>query len=314
MSVNLTRRHLGSLMMATAAAVPAAAVLVPRLAAAAAPGYANPHLLISAEALATLRGPLGLGAESAVGAYETHGIALVDVRPAEDYEAGHIPGARHLDPNAVVDPHAPVEGALRSQAEVAAILGGLGLNAAHRVVFYDDRGGFHAARMFWLLEYLGHRDIALLNGGLSAWVAAGGPLSSTSPAFEARPFGVSAMPRRVAHADYLLRHQHDPETVVVDVRPTALFEEGHIPWAINLPWALNLTEDKMFRPADALAAPFEAAGVTPDRNVVIHCQQGLASSHSYVALRLLGYPRVRVYHRSWAEWGTADDLPKATGA
>ncbi len=311
MSIRVTRRRLGSLVLAAAAASPAAAALLPRLAAAQAAGFANPHLLVSVEELMALGGPLGLSADSA---YDNNGIALIDVRPAAEYEAGHIPGARHLDPNAVVDPDAPIEGALRPQAAIAEILGALGLDAAQRIVFYDDRGGFHAARMLWLLEHLGHQDTALLNGGFAAWVAADGALSETAPTVAARRFGVSAMPRRLATADYLLRHQHDPETVVVDVRPTHLFAEGHIPWAINVPWALNLTEDKMFRPAGALAAHFEAEGVTSDRNVVIHCQQGLASSHSYVALRLLGYPRVRVYHRSWAEWGSADDLPKASGA
>ena len=306
MSVSMTRRGLagavGSLL---------AFALVPPIAEAQSGGYANPHLLVSAD---ELMAPAASAPEGAATAYETQGIVLVDVRTAEEYAEGHIPGARHLDPNAVVDPHAPIAGALRSTEAIAEMLGALGLDASTRVVFYDDRGGFHAARMFWLLEYLGHQNAALLNGGLSAWVAAGGALSQEAPAVEARTFGVSPMPRRIATADYLLRHRDDADTVVIDVRPAPMYAEGHIPWAISLPWAGNLTEDKVFLPAEALAERFAAHGVTADRNVVIHCQQGLASAHSYVALRLLGHPQVRVYHRSWSEWGVADDLPKVTGS
>ena len=116
----------------------------------------------------------------------------------------------------------------------------------------------------------------------------------------------------LTHAPRIWRHH--AETVVIDVRPTPMYADGHIPWAVNLPWAQNLDADSRFLPADVLGTHFATHGITPDRNVVIHCQNGLASSHSYVALRLLGYPRVRVYHRSWAEWGTDPNLPKATGA
>ena len=307
MPILMTRRRFGG-ALASVAVLPSLAAM---RAAAQPAGYANPHLLMSVEDLMPLAAPAAGGGSTL---YEAQGMALVDIRPAEAYAEGHIPGARHLDPNAVVDPGAPVSGALRPTEEIARILGDIGLDASTRVVFYDDRGGFHAARMFWLLEYLGHRDVALLNGGLTAWVAAGGPVTDAVPTVEPLPVGVSPMPRRIASADYILRHQHDAETVVVDVRPTHLHEEGRIPWAINVPWAQNLDENALYLPADALAAHFASEGVTPDRDVVIHCQQGLASAHSYVALRLLGYPRVRVYHRSWAEWGAADDLPKVTGA
>ena len=91
-----------------------------------------------------------------------------------------------------------------------------------------------------------------------------------------------------------------------------MFKEGHIPWAVNAPWSLNRADDMRFKPADELKAQFAGFGIVPEKNVVLHCQVGLASAHSYVALRLLGYPRVRVYHRSWAEWGADASLPRET--
>lgn len=125
---------------------------------------------------------------------------------------------------------------------------------------------------------------------------------------------VNLTPRRYASADWLLERRDDADTVVVDVRPTKLYQAGHIPWARSIPWKLNLTEQGTLKPADELLAHFAEHGVTPDRNVAVHCQNGKASAHSYFTLRLLGFPQVRSYDRSWAEWGAADDLPKVLGA
>lgn len=272
-------------------------------------GYAKPDLLLTAETLAVA---MKTAAEDPTRTDGRPDLVVVDVRPHADYLGGHIPGARHIEPNAVADPDAPVDGALRSESAIAAIFSDLGISAQTRVVFYDDKGGFHAARMFWLAEHYGHRKVSLLDGGIQAWQADGGSLetgtSSSSPSVRFEP---AIAPRRYASADYILAHEDNVETVVIDVRPPDLFAKGHIPWAESIPWSANLNADGTMKSAADLAAHFEGRGVTKDRNIVIHCQNGLASAHSYVALRLLGYPKVRVYHRSWAEWGSTDDLPKA---
>ncbi len=269
--------------------------------------YDNPHLLMSAKGLEDALQASGqsTGAGS---------LIVVDVRPLEDFEAGHIPGALHLAPQAVDDPDAPVAGALRPQPELVAIMRSLGVGKDQQLVFYDDKGGFHAARMFWLAEYLGHRRVALLNGGVQAWERVGQLSTAQSPGVAPGSFAALVTPRRQATADYVVAHLHDPETVVVDVRPAKAYAEGHIPGALSLPWKANLADDLTFKQVEDLRKQFEDAGVTRDRNVVNHCQTGLASAHSYAALRLMGYPRVRVYDRSWAEWGSADDLPKDTGS
>jgi len=298
-NTNMTRRTFGGLVAAT--------VLLPSIGFASPNGYAFPELLQSVEDLIPVVGWAPDGRPE----YEAAGMIVIDVRTREEFEAGHVPGARHLEPNAVVAGDAPVAGELRAEAEIVGLLEDLGVSTTRRIVLYDDRGGFHAARMFWLLEYLGHGDVAVLNGGYSAWVAADGPVATAALKETAAAFSPAPMPRRLGTADYVLSHRGNSETVVIDVRPPDLFAKGHIPWAMNIPWSKNLGENGLFLPADALRAHFEAHGVTPDRNVVIHCQEGLASSHSYVALRLLGYPRVRVYHRSWAEWGNDPTLPRA---
>ena len=243
--------------------------------------------------------------------YEQDGIILIDVRPREEFLDGHIPGARHLAPNAVAATKSPVDGALKLIDKLETILGNLGVTPNVRVVFYDDRGGFHAARMFWLLEYLGHRNVAVLNGGWSAWLAADGQKSTDQLDYSKARFDAAQSPRKLASADYILAHQNDPETIIIDVRPSKLYGKGHIPWAKNIPWSQNLQNDKTFKAAEKLKQHFGQHGVTENHNVVFHCQNGLASAHSYLALRLLGFPRVRVYHRSWAEWGADPSLPKS---
>ncbi len=296
MQPKLTRRTFGGLALTT--------LVLPYLAsgAMASTGYAMPDLLISARDLMAK-------VESA-----TDRPLIVDVRAWDAFREGHIPGAVHLDPNAVVAAQSPIDGALRPLGEIATVLGNIGVSADRKVVLYDDRGGFHAARMFWLLEHYGHQSVALLNGGLQAWMHENGGLSTDAEVMQPATFVPTPAPRRLASADYIMSHRDDADTVVIDVRPATAYADGHIPWAINVPWTGNLGSDGLFLPADDLQAHFTGHGVGPDRNVVIHCQVGLASSHSYVALRLLGYARVRVYHRSWAEWGADPTLPSVGGA
>ncbi len=298
MTIKFSRRGFAKASIGTAVTL----TLVPTFAQA--NSYAHPELLVDPVDL--MRG--GTASEDG----STEAPLLIDIRTKDEYDAGHIPDAVWLDPNAVVADHSPVSGALGTPTGIAQILGALGISPQRRVVFYDDRGGFHAARMFWLLEYLGHRNVALMNGGLTNWTSAGGTLS-TAPAFQqARKFHPAISPRRHASADDVLRQKGAKDAVLIDVRPPNMYAEGHVPWAVNIPWAENLDANGHFNSAGVLMNQFASHGVTPDTDVIMHCQNGLASSHSYVALRLLAFPRVRVYHRSWAEWGNDPSLPKAT--
>lgn len=280
--------------------------------------YANPHLIVSAEELAELietEDSLNTSAERAR-------LRIIDTREREKFLAGHLPGAINIPYQRLTDSSAHVPGALKSDEALAGIFGRKGIDNATKVVIYDDAGGFRASRLFWVLEYFGHREVSLLNGGIQAWVAEGRPLDQSNEAGLAKSvegtaakvktsFAVNLTPRRYASADYILERRDDEATVVIDVRPEGAFAKGHIPWAVNLPWKGNLTEEGKIKSAAALIARYAAAGVSVDKNIVIHCQTGAASAHSYFTLRLLGHPRVRTYHRSWAEWGASDDLPKA---
>ena len=259
-------------------------------------GYANTGLLVETSALA--------------GRLADENLRVVDVRPRKAYAEGHIPGAVHLGADDVIDPDSHVGGHLLPDSELAARLGDLGIDRNTEVVLYDDKGGFHAARLFWMLEYFGHRKAAVLNGGIPKWIKERRALSKASPKVAPKTFALNLTPRRMASADWLLDHRADTSSVLIDVRPAKMYKQGHIPWALSIPWKQNLTPDATLKPAADLLAHFSALGVTPDKNVAVHCQNGKAAAHTYFTLRLLGFPRVRSYDRSWAEWGAADDLPK----
>ncbi len=260
-------------------------------------GYATPELLVETGQLEQLL-------------HESN-VRIVDVRSTEAYEQGHIPNAVHLGADDIIDPGSHVEGELVPYEKLAPMLGQLGIGRDTKVIFYDDKGGFIAARLFWMLEYFGHRNLSLLNGGFPKWVKEGRKVTRAVPSISPAYFPLTLTPRKKASADWILDRQDDQEVRVIDVRPTKMYQDGHIPWAINIPWKQNLTPEETIKSADELSKHFEAHGVTKDRNVVVHCQIGKAAAHSYFTLRLLGYPRVRSYDRSWAEWGAADDLPKA---
>lgn len=268
--------------------------------------YANPLLLMEAGQLLKVV----FGAKSSATGNNHVETLVVDVRPECAFEKGHIRGAINLNPNAVIAEQGLVSGSLRPVAELENLLSKLGVTANRRIVFYDNRGGFNAARMLWLMEYLGHQNVAILNGGLAGWRAAGGTMSMdvtmpVSTAFKAVPDS-----QRYASVGDVLGHADSSQGVLVDVRPHKMYDEGHIPWAINVPWSMNLDANNRFLEADRLMAHFKHHGVTPEHDVILYCQAGLASPHSYVALRLLGFPRVRIYHGSWVQWSSDPTLPK----
>jgi len=244
------------------------------------------------------------------------------------HAAGHVPGAiyLHLDR----DLSAAKTGLngrhpLPSREAFAARLGALGVGADSHVVACDGQGGMYAARLWWMLRWLGHAEVAVLDGGLAAWRAAGGELQAG--AVVARPS--SQMPLRaplVQSADFaeLLAGVGQPGApLVVDARAPDRFRGenetldpvgGHIPGAANRFFRDNLGADGCFKPATQLRSEWLAVvGERPGAELVMQCGSGVTACHNLLALEVAGLGPARLYPGSWSEWCAQPGAPVARG-
>lgn len=249
-------------------------------------------------------------------------VKVVDVRPGERFAMGHIPGARHYAIYAVNcddTDEAPLASFVRMWAF---LLGNRGISFDDTIVICGEITGMTAARGFWFLEYLGHRDVHILDGGYTAWAKAGLPTTRDADVAAATPFEFDPQPARLATYKDVQRLIEVADGLILDTRSRDEFtgddvraaRGGAIPGAVHLEWLENLNDDGTMKAAADLKHQFEDAGVTPDKEIVAYCQTGYRSAHAYVALRLLGYQRVRNYLGSWREWGDKTHLPIETRA
>jgi len=255
---------------------------------------------------------------------ETHlndaNLRVVDmVSERKDYRRGHIPGAVYLS---VDDVRVKMrEGGYRlpTEAEAARLFGDLGIGPDTHVVIYDDSGDLDAARLFFTLDVYGHREVSLLDGGIQAWRRGRRAETTVVPSVARTDYRPVRVGERVASAEWVRDRLNDPAVAVLDARSPDEYRGkdvrakrgGHIPGAVNVEWQENLRADGTFKPGDELRAMYAAKAVTPDKTVVTYCQTHHRAAHSYFVLRLLGYPRLVGYDRSWSEWGNRDDLPLA---
>ena len=242
---------------------------------------------------------------------------VIDLRPSEDFAAGHIPSAGHLDLWGVslidTDP-APLKAFMWM---IDHLFNLRGVDGSTPVVVYDDQSGMRAARAFWFLEYFGHARVQMLDGGFDAWIRAGLPVTRDASAPPKSAWIGAPQERAIATWRDVKERLGNPDTVILDTRSDGEYRGttarakrgGAIPGAVHIEWSQNLGPDGAFKPAAELRQMYERAGVTPDKEVITYCQGGYRAAHSYLALRLLGYPKVRNYTGSWKEWGDREDLP-----
>lgn len=240
------------------------------------------------------------------------------------YGAGHIPGAwyAHLDRD-LASPRTAGSGRhpLPRPEDLVKLFSRWGVRKGARVVAYDDAGGAIAARLWWLLRWMGHAEASLLDGGLPAWQSAGFPLSVDLPAGRPAAFVGSPGQMKTIGVSDLERSLADPRLLLLDARAAARFrgdEEpidpvaGHVPGAVNAPFQDSLARDGRFRDAPALRAGFTAAvGERDIGDVVFMCGSGVTACHGIFALELAGLPGARLYAGSWSEWIRSADRPIA---
>jgi thiosulfate/3-mercaptopyruvate sulfurtransferase len=192
-----------------------------------------------------------------------------------------------------------------------------GISEKNEVVVYENQSGMRAARALWFLDYLGHPNARMLDGGMQAWKAAGFATTTEATPPKAASFKISERRDVLATAQDVLQSLNKKETSILDTRSRSEYlgtqiraaRGGAIPGAIHIEWTDNLDDSGKFKSATELQAMYSRAGITADKEVIPYCQGGYRSAHSYVALRLIGFPRIRNYIGSWKEWGDRTDLP-----
>ena len=230
------------------------------------------------------------------------------------YAEGHIPGAAFLHCDR--DLSGPVTGSngrhpLPAPEKLAARLGEVGIGPQTQVVVYDDAQGMIAGRLWWLLRWLGHEKVAVLDGGLQAWQAANGALTAELPRHQPASF-VAKVGDTMVDADHVQSFLQTSRMHLIDARSPDRYRGenetidpvgGHIPGAVNRFFRENLQADGRFKPAAALRAEWLAvlAGAAPGQ-VVHQCGSGVSACHNMLAMEIAGLPGSHLYAGSWSEW------------
>lgn len=265
------------------------------------------------------RGELIISAEE-LGAQRTREeVLLLDARDPRDYAAGHLPGAVNLPPSSMewsleIEAGRQVDHLLAPPDRIAPLLRACGVRSERPVVLYDQGGSYLAARLFWILDFLGHPNPAVLDGGTAAWQSSGGSLvceTAPPPAGDFVP-----RPDYHKHADfgYVLECLGRADVRLCNALPKESFANEAIPGSLNLPFHDTYETGKL----PCLRSPGELDALlrriaSPGEELVVYCGIGYTASQDYWVARLLGYPRVRMYDGSLTDWKARGGLLTPAG-
>ncbi|CAB3891627.1 Putative thiosulfate sulfurtransferase SseB [Achromobacter aegrifaciens] len=245
------------------------------------------------------------------------------------YDAGHIPGARYLDHEtelAAVRTGKNGRHPLPSRAAFGALMVAHGVTPKTLVVAYDASGGMYAAHLWWMLRWLGHDQVAVLDGGWQAWTAAGLPTTTEAGAAvrAGQPVEPGASLAGSVDAQAVLDNIPRQAFTVIDARAANRYRgevepmdpvAGHIPGALNRPNGENLQADGRFKPAAQLREEFATLLDGRDPAAIVHqCGSGITACHNLLSMEIAGLSGSRLYPGSWSEWCSDPSRPVATGA
>jgi thiosulfate/3-mercaptopyruvate sulfurtransferase len=242
-----------------------------------------------------------------------------------EYLEEHIPGARFFDIDEIADTKSTLPHMLPPPEKFSSRMRSMGIGDGSRIVVYDSRGLYSAARVWWTFRVMGVDDVSVLNGGLPKWKREGRPVESGPPPNRTtRHFTARRnldLVRDLSDMKTLLR---DKSAQIIDARaperfagkapePRAGLRSGHIPGSHNVPFGTLLNQDGTLKSAPELQRLFEQAGVDLNKPVVTSCGSGITASVLALGLAEIGHRRTSVYDGSWSEWGADQSLPIETG-
>jgi thiosulfate/3-mercaptopyruvate sulfurtransferase len=267
--------------------------------------------------------PLVINAEDLLARLQDDNLLILDTCKTEHYTAGHIPGAVHIAPSELQSGEKPGVGRIPSIAALNALFSRVGLSPDKHVIAYDDEGGGWAGRLIWTLDAIGHTNYSFLDGGLNDWTVKGFELATKVQSTPTN-YSVSQLNTEViAETDDIINQLGQSNFAIWDARSKDEYsgakafapKAGHIPGAIHLEWTDLMDQENNLRllPLATIQTMLDKHGLTPDKNIVTHCQSHHRSGLTYLVAKILGYPSIKGYHGSWSEWGNLDHTPFETG-
>lgn len=243
-------------------------------------------------------------------------VVVVSTRTAADYKKVHITGAVHIAHSSLYK-DGPVKNMLNTSQEMAKVFGAAGISESKTIILYDDGTGKYAGRVYWILSYLGAKDVKVLDGHMKAWRAARKPVTKNPTNVKA----VTFTPKVDKSVIATMAEVKAGGAVIVDARSaeeyngtaTTELRKGHIPGSVNLEYTNMMDAQGKLKSNDALQKIFSDAGITKDKKVIIYCESGVRAGIIFLALKsALKYPNVKVYDGAYSEWQSVSSNKVAT--
>jgi len=243
-----------------------------------------------------------------------NGAIVIDTRSFSEFKNGHVPGAVNVDLFQLHWFDTTKRGIKDFDRQTRLLLSNIGITKESNVVFYDNVSGISAARGVWLLLYFSYKKVCMLDGGFEKWKREGYPLETKSNPLKHSRFKGKPDSKIIANANEVRRAINKKKVVIVDARSREEYygteirsaRRGHIPSAINIDWARNI-ETSIFKSKEKLSKIYSK--IPKNAQVITYCQGGYRGANAFLALKILGYKKVKMYLGSWGEWGNRLDLP-----
>ena len=265
--------------------------------------------------------PVRLQAQSVISAVELakiqkdKNVIAVSTRTLADYKKVHITGAVHVDHKSLYN-DGPVKNMLKSPSEIAKILGDKGISETKTIVLYDDGTGKYAGRLYWILDYMGAKDVRILDGHMQGWRAARKPVTRNPTTVKAATFTPSVNSSKIATMSQVEKASGSSSAVIVDCRSAGEYagtaettlRKGHIPGSVNVEFKNVMDAQGKMKSADALNKMFTSAGITKDKEVIVYCESSVRAGIMYMALTAIcKYPKVKCFDGAYLEWSASSN-------
>lgn len=239
-------------------------------------------------------------------------LLIIDARSFKEYSESHIPGSVNLDLFAFHWFDTTKEGIESFNRQMQQLFSFVGITNEKKIIFYDEVSGMLAARGVWLLMYFSHPQVSMLDGGMKKWKKENLPLETKANGFRPAKFSGKINSELVASFEYIKKNL--TKIRIIDARAHDEYNgtviraarKGHIPTAINVDWNLNVADDGTLKKESDLSELYK---IPKDSEVVTYCQGAYRAANAFLALKKIGFKKVRVYLGSWTEWANRLELP-----